>query len=177
MTGRNSRALTLGVYPTARGFGWAAFENPFTVYQHGVYSPRRHKNALCLRKLEWLIDRLQPEELVLEAFDSQSSIRSTRIRRLCQSLVPLAASRTIDVAIYKRSQVQATFRDVGARTRYEIAEAVARHVSALAPHLPAPRKIWTGEHRRLSVFNAAALVLTHYQNGAAAFLQELKDAA
>jgi hypothetical protein len=43
--------------------------------------------------------------------------------------------------------------------------------------LPDRRKIWDGEDRRLSVFSAAAVVLTHYQNGATAFLNDLRNAA
>jgi hypothetical protein len=48
---------------------------------------------------------------------------------------------------------------VGARSRQEIAEAVARSFD----RLPRPRRPWEGPHRRLAIFDAAAVVLTHYQ--------------
>lgn len=178
MSGKpQERALVLGVHPTARGFGWVTFENPFSVFQHGVYTPFGRKNPACIRKLEWLLDRFQPEALALEAFDKESSLRSPRIRRLCEALVALASERGIEVAVFKRGEVLRTFSLVGARTRHEIAQAVARHVPSLARYLPSPRKVWVGEDKRLSVFSAAAVVLTFYQNGATTFLNHLKDVA
>ena len=85
------RPLVFGFHPTSRGFGWAAFENPFTLHSFGVYTARSDKNASCLRKIEWLLERLEPEAFVIEAFDKQSSVRSERIRELCVSVVTLAA--------------------------------------------------------------------------------------
>jgi hypothetical protein len=76
-----------------------------------------------------------------------------------------------------RSDVQEAFALVGALTRDEIAEAVAAHVPTLRTHLPSRRKQWDGEDKRLSVFAAAALVLAHYHNGAAALLDDLRSAA
>lgn len=171
------RPLVLAFHPTSRGFGWAAFENPFTVHSFGVYTARTDKNASCLRKAEWLLERLAPEVFVIEAFDKQSSVRSERIRRLCLSVVTLAAERGAELAVYKRSDVERTFAHVGAKSREEIAAAVARHLPALRPRLPSPRKPWIGEDKRLSVFCASALALTHYQNGAAALLDHLRNAA
>jgi len=47
----------------------------------------------------------------------------------------------------------------------------------LRAHLPNKRKLWIGEDKRLSVFGASAVVLTHYHNGAAALLDDLRNAA
>jgi Holliday junction resolvasome RuvABC endonuclease subunit len=171
------RPLVLGVHPTSRGLGWVVFENPFALHSFGVYTPRGDKNTGCLRKVAWLLERLEPEVFVLEAFDKQSSVRSERIRRLCLSMVSLAAERGAEVEVYKRGDIEACFATVGARSREEIAEAVSRHLPALRAHLPKRRKQWDGEDKRLSVFCASALVLTHYHNGAAALLDDLRNAA
>ena len=171
------RPLVLGFHPTSRGFGWAVFENPSALHCFGVYTARGDKNAACVRKLVWLLERLKPEVLVLEAFDKHSSLRSERIRRLCLSVVAHAAAQGTDVAVYTRGEVQACFAVVGARSREEIAEAMARHAPALRTHLPEKRKPWMAEDKRLSAFSAAALVLTHYHNGAAALLDDVRNAA
>jgi hypothetical protein len=81
-----------------------------------------------------------------------------------------------EVDCLKRSDVQKTFEFVGAKTRDEVAEAVAAHVPTLRAHLPNRRKQWNGEDKRLSVFAAAALVLAHYHNGATALLDEKRNA-
>jgi len=174
---QSHRPLVLGFHPTSRGFGWAAFENPFTLHSFGVYTARGDKNASCLRKVEWLLERLQPEVFVIEAFGKESSVRSERIRRLCLSVVTLAADHGAELAVYTRGDVERTFAKIGARSREEIAAAVAQHLPALRPRLPSPRKPWIGEDKRLSVFCASALALTHYQNGAAALLDDLRNAA
>jgi hypothetical protein len=88
--------------------------------------------------------------------------------------VSLAADRGVEVAIYAKGEVQACFANVGARTRREIAEAVVRHVEAFRPKLPEKRRTWESEDRRMAIFAAAALVLTHYQLGASRLLDGLR---
>lgn len=171
------RPLVLGFHPTARGFGWTVFENPFKLVSHGIYESRAEKNAGCLRKLTWLLKVCEPEVLVIEAFDRESSQRSERIRKLCLAVISTAAEHNAEIDCLKRADVQRAFAAIGAKTRDEVAEAVARHIPTLRTHLPDRRKQWNGEDKRLSVFAAGALVLAHYHNGAAALLDELRNAA
>jgi hypothetical protein len=170
------RPLVLGFHPTARGFGWAVFENPFKLVSHGHYEARGDKNGGCLRRLVWLIKVCAPEVLVIETFDKRTA-RSERIRKLCLDVVSAAAEHGAEIDCLRRADVARTFEIVGAKTRDEIAEAVARHVPTLRTHLPNRRKQWNGEDKRLSVFAAAALVLAHYHNGAAALLNDMRNAA
>jgi len=174
---RNRPPVTLAIYPTARGFGWAALTGPLAPHTGGLAEVAKTKNVVCLRKIEILMTELEPETLVLEAFERRNSARTDRIARLCRSLVTLANDRSVEFAIYTRKDIEACFASAGARTRYEIAEAIARHVPGLAPRLPNKRKAWTAEDRRMALFNAAALVFTHYRYQAQFFLDGLRDAA
>lgn len=175
------RALTLGFYPTSRGFGWIAFESPLAPYDWGlcVTKPQSQyaKNAQCLKSLTRILTRLAPETLVLEAFDPRSAMRSARIQKLCKSLLALAAQHGIEVVIYTRKDITRAFAPLGAVTREEIAAAVARTLPELRPRLPAARKPWQSEDRRLALFGAAALVLTHYADGANQVFEDLKRAS
>jgi Holliday junction resolvasome RuvABC endonuclease subunit len=134
---------------------------------------RRDKNAACLRSFEKMLGRFLPDTLVLEVFDRRTSIKSHRVSNLCRAIVALAVDRGVEVAVYSRGDVRTCFSSVGARTRDEIAEAVARHIEAFRHLLPRKRTMWESEDRRLAVFTAAALVLTHYQLGASRFLDDL----
>lgn len=176
MTERPSH-ITLAIYPDRKGFGWVAFTGPFSVFDWGLATSRRNKNAVCLAKIEALLERLTPETLVLEAYEPPSSKRGDRLTRLCQAIAALAADRGADVAIYSRADTAACFLDVGARTRDEIALAVVRHVDAFRHRLPKRRKPWQAEDARMALFSAAALVLTHYRLGAATLFDKLKDDA
>src|SRR5207302_2431291 len=95
--------------------------------------------------------------------------RSARIDRLYTAVASMAANRGIEVAIYTLGQIKACFANVGAVTRQDIAEAVARHIDAFRHTMPKPRKPWQAEDRRMAMFCAAALVLTHYQLGASSY--------
>jgi hypothetical protein len=166
------KPLTFAFHPTARGFGWVAFEGPFTPFDWGI-SYSEGANAVALQRLDTMLKRLLPDTLVIESFDAPSSKRSERVVRLCKGAVALAADRGLEVAIYTRDQIRACFAHVGARTRYEIAAAVARHVDALSHNLPKARKAWECEPPRIAQFSAAALVLTHFQYDARKLLDGL----
>ncbi len=167
------KPLTFAIHPNTRGFGWVAFEGPFTPYDWGLVFSRKDRNADCLRRVEEMLARFLPDTLVVEAFEGKSSVRSERVMRLCRAVVSLAVDRGVEVAVYTRDQIRACFAHVGARTRHEIAQAVARHVEALNHRLPKPRKAWQGEDRRMALFSAAALAMTHYQFGATDLLNRL----
>lgn len=165
--------LTLAVHPTSKGCGWVAFEGPLAPYDWGLFEAKQDKNLACMKKIESLIERLAPETLVLEAFDQRVAIRSERVARLCRSLIALADVRNVDVAIYTRADVRTAFAQVGAHTRQEIAEAVARHVDAFRHRLPKARKPWQAEDPRMALFSAAALALTHFQRSATDLLDDM----
>lgn len=165
--------VTLAIHPDRRGFGWVAFSGPFVVHDFGRPTTRHDKNAACLERVETLLERFHPETVVLESFDRPYSLRPARTTRLCRAIAALAADRGAEVAIYTRADVAACFLDVGARTRDEIAQAVARHVDALRDRLPTRRKPWSAEDPRMALFSAAALVLTHYRLGASTLFDQV----
>jgi len=169
---------TLGIHPTARGFGWAVCEGPFSLVEAGVCTPIRHSRRFkSIREFERLLARFQPAELVLEALDGERRGDERRTKRLALDLIACAADRGLSVEALKRDAVQKAFEAVGARTREEIAEAVARHFPPLAHRLPPKRRAWDKEDRQLAMFSAAAVVIANFQNGATALLDELRDAA
>lgn len=178
MTALIDRSLVLGIHPTARGFGWAALDGPFAVFDHGLFTTEGpEKNERCLAEFIRLIDEFTPDCLVLESFDTKSSQRSGRIRELCLSLVSLAADRDLTLAVYSRADVLEAFAGTRARTRDEIAQAVARTLPALAPRLPEKRGAGDSEDKRLAIFAATALVLTWYHFGTLGLFDDLSRAA
>lgn len=168
------RSLVLAIHPTSRGFGWVAFEGPFSPCGWGSVGARGvGKNSRCLRRIEKIIDRMTPETVVLEAFDRENSIRRNRVADLCRGIVAVGNAQSIDVAVYTFGDVRQTFAHVGARTRQEIAETVARQITAFAHILPRKRRPWDSEGHQMQLFSAAALALTHYQRDAGRLLESL----
>lgn len=173
--GPGALPTTLAIHPNARGFGWAAFTGPLALHDWAVVEVTKDKNVRCLKRVEELFERLHPEALVLETFERRNARGADRIVRLCRALTAFAVDQGVEVAVYGRRDVRKCFESVGARTRHEIAEAVARHLPALAHKLPPKRRAWMSDDKRMSVFCAAALVLTHYRFNAQLFFDGLKD--
>lgn len=152
----------LGLHPSSRGFGWILFEGPLSPFDWGAVEVRGNKNALALGRIEKLLDKYQPGVLVLEDFEDEGAQRSGRIRDLCCGVLRLAAARRIPVCLYTRDRIRTAFAGSRARTREEIAAAIAGQVEPLRPRLPKRRKIWVGEHPSIALFCAAACALAYY---------------
>lgn len=159
-----TRSLVFALHATSRGFGFVVFSGPFAPHDWGTVGAKGDKNARCLRQLEKLLERYSPEVLILEEARSVAN-RSERIARLYKAITALCMGRSIDVAIYRLGDIRFCFASIGARSRQEIAEAVARQLPALDHRVPKPRAQWQSESRRMPMFCAAALALTHYQLG------------
>lgn len=157
------RSLTLALHPNTRGASWIAFEAPLAPYDWGTIGTRGpNKNARILAGLEKILTRLSVETIVIEAFGKENSQRSSRMSSLGQAILALAAVHGAEVAVYSFRDVRACYAHVGARSRHDIAEAIARQLDAISHLVPKRRKPWHGERARMSLFSAAALANTHY---------------
>ena len=158
--------LVLSIYPTTRGFAYALFEGPMSPVDWGVKEVRGpRKNARCLDRISKIIERYQPDTLVIEDCFQKDSRRSARIRRLNRATETIARSQAIDVFSYSRPQVRQCFEKVGASTKYEIAHAISRLIPALSHRMPPTRKAWMSEDARMSLFDAASLAWAFYLRG------------
>jgi hypothetical protein len=152
----------LALHPTTTGFGWALFEAPLAPVDWGTVRVPKDRNAGCLSRIEEIIARLHPTEIVLESFEGNGVRRSARIRRLYRSIISLAAVNGIGARIFSREAIAKTFSSLGTPSRFEIAAAIASHIAAFEHLLPPRRKIWLPENPRMALFNAAALAMTYF---------------
>jgi hypothetical protein len=157
-----TRTHVLGLHPSSRGFGWVLFENSLSLLDWGTADIRKDKNIVALDRIEMLLEKHKPHVLVIERHDEGVARRSQRICRLYVAIVKCAETRQIEVQRYSRSQISSSRLIGGARTREEVAVAVADCLSVLRPRLPKPRQIWVGERAGMSLFCAAACALTYF---------------
>lgn len=168
----NFQGLVMAVHPHSHGFGWVLFEGDLAPADWGVVEVRHDKNVRCLERIERILNRYEPSVLVLEQFDRRPARRAKRVRELCTAILHLCANRGIDHAIYGRPSIRIYFATVGARTRHEIARTIALHIRAFRKHLPPTRRAWQSEDNRQSLFDAAALAMTHFAVTAGASLPD-----
>lgn len=152
----------LGLHPSSGGFGWILFEEARSLLDWGTADIRTDKNAVALRRIESLLDRHQPDVLAMERHEEQGARRRQRIRHLYVAVVDCAQKREIAVHRYSRAEISQCRHLQGAKTREETAAAVAEFLTVLRPRLPRPRQIWVGERAGMSLFCAAACVLTYF---------------
>jgi Holliday junction resolvasome RuvABC endonuclease subunit len=159
--------LVLAVAPTTRGFAFVLFEGPLTPFdwgRKGITGP--DKNLRVLKKVQAIIERFHPQVIVLEDLTGKSVRRPAGMRALSLALRYQAEAAQMEVHRYDRATIRRHFEPVGARTKPEIAQAIARQIPAFHHYLPPIRKIWMSEHPRQSLFDAAALGMTYYQTQA-----------
>lgn len=163
MSRRGHEELLLSVFPTKHGLAYTLFAAPLTPIDWGLKRIRGgDKNARSLEAVVRLCKALGPDTLVIEDCVSAPSKRSKRVQRLHALIAAFAQTENLTLAQYSRAAIRETFREAGAITRYEIAQAIASYIPALAHRMPPMRKLWQTEDERLSLFDAAALALTHF---------------
>lgn len=154
--------FVLAAYPTSYGFAFVLFEGAEAPFDWGVKQiTKRKKTQKTLDHIGKLIDRYHPEALVIEETTKQAK-RSARITRLYRMILHLAEVKQVPVFRYTRQEVRECFASVGAKTKYEIAQAIATQIPCFMHRLPPVRKIWMSEDSRQSLFDAAALGIVHY---------------
>jgi hypothetical protein len=162
MSGARRRDFVLALYPFTVGLAYALFESPLSPIEWGVKDIRGpRKTVQALEAVQKLIDRLEPDVLVLQDFTGPQR-RSARIRRLQRLVEGHAQAQALEVHRFSRRQVRDVFRPLGATSRYEIAQVIASKIHAFRHRLPPPRKIWKTEASRMGLFDAASLAMAFY---------------
>jgi Holliday junction resolvasome RuvABC endonuclease subunit len=154
--------LVLGIYPATRGCGFALLEGPLRPIDWGVKCADKDRNAVCLRKVDALIDLYHPDVLVIDDYTGEGSRRGYRTKRLIDSICSLALQKNIPVCGYSPNHVRAYFAHYHARTKHDIAVTIAEWMPRFQARIPPERKPWASENYHMCMFDAIALVLAHY---------------
>jgi hypothetical protein len=144
----------VGVDPGSRGLAFVFYERG-TLLDWGTR--RRDGDELAL--LDQLLDRCNAEVLVLEDPDAARSERRPRVRRLLRLMARHAAERGVTVLTVSRFAVRYAWACRDATRK----QAVAAKIGAMFPEIeslvPPKRKIYSSEHTRTDIFDAASLLL------------------
>lgn len=158
---RNAKPLVLSIYPSSAGLGYAVFEGASTLIDWGEKRYKHNRNEQCLLAAASYLNLYRPAVLILENYKGAGSRRTSRIETLISSLAVLGTEQGVPVRLYSRAAIRETFAESG-RKKHVIARAIAARFPELEPSLPPRRKLWTSEDRRMAIFDAVALALTHF---------------
>jgi Holliday junction resolvasome RuvABC endonuclease subunit len=166
MIGVRRYTLVLVIYCNTRGFAFVLFEAHLSPFDWGLCEtrgPRKHQR--CLARVKKILDRYQPDFLVVRDTSSKAT-RTSRIANLNAAIYEIAATRRIPVHAYSRDDVRDAFAYAGVMDKQSLAELIAKHIPAFERYVPAPRKPWMSEDPRMGLFDAVALGLVFYQKAA-----------
>jgi hypothetical protein len=148
---------TLAIDPTTSGFGFVVLEGSERLVDWGLGRLEKPDAGLYQKRIEKLLDRIEPQVLVLE--DMRESRRGGRAIIWAQLAASSARKRGIRVERVGRAEIVQRFGSSGT-TRWDVALAISRFFPELTPSLPKKRRIWESEDRRMAIFSAASFALT-----------------
>lgn len=153
----------LAVDPSTKGLAYVVFEGPEQLidwgFRHVPLDQRRR-----VTQLGTLIERYQPDVLVLEYPHAPRFPRPAHVRRLLGAAAALARMRHVKVATVTRHEVFLAFYP--ATSKDQFAAAIVTHYPVLKLVLPKPRMLGMSEDRYVNVFDAAAFALAYFQRTA-----------
>ena len=152
----------LAIDPMHQGVGFAVLERPVGLVDWGWREIASDKNRATLRRVRELLDRFAPDVLVIEDYAAEGSRRGRRVKQLARRLEKLAGEKGIEFSEVSPKTLEEAFAPLEARTKCEIARAVAQRFPELARSLPPIRKPWMSEGGPMSMFDATALAMAFY---------------
>jgi hypothetical protein len=146
-------ALTMSLYTNSRGFAFVLFEGTLSPYDWRVLEVRGpKKDEQCLEKITAILDRAEPDVLILQDMGPGGTLRASRLLALNNAVEAAANQRSIPVFKYSREEVYSTFESVRFMNKQMLAELIAKHIPAFERYVPPPRKPWKSEDARMGIF-------------------------
>ena len=149
MTANRQQRITLAMYPNTFGVGFVICEGPKEILDYGIKKVQPISHYKYMKKVKWLFEYCKPDIVLL--LDYKSRKISNRQKRIIDAILQLA-----------RAQIKQTFLSFQAKTKYEIAMIILNWYPELKEKAPHKRLPWMAEHYQMGLFDAFALMLTHY---------------
>jgi hypothetical protein len=152
----------LSVYPNSKGYAYVVMEGPIQVIEKKMVSISPVDNTKILKEVSDLLDLHKPNALILEDTSCKFSRKGTRGKQLLRSLSSNAKNKDVPVHFYTREDIRLVFEIWRAKTKYEIAEVIAKNIRSFEMLLyPKPR--YPDSQKYLTaLFDAVSLGITHY---------------
>lgn len=142
-----------------RGFGYALFEG---INEPVDWGTKAKKKTSFYEEARVLIHLFEPSVVVLPDAGSTHAWPAKGIKRQIKLIAAFAERREIEVLHYTRRDIRRHFAHYGAKNKDEIAREIGKLMPEFAPRIPPMRKPWQGEHRRMTLFDSLALMVTYY---------------
>lgn len=149
----------LAIDLSSRGFGFVLAEDSQLI--HWGTASGGTNGTIVLGRFKTLAADWRPTTLLIDDYLAPTSRRCARIRNLLAAIEQYASQEGIRVRRLATGVIQAAFYSKAVETKEDRAKWLASRFRELAPRLPPVRRLWMSEDQRMSIFDAAALLVAH----------------
>lgn len=150
-----------GIYPHAKGFGYAIFRGREISIIHGNAFVSPVNNKRTLGRIRHILEKNKPDVIVLRDESAKKFRGSQRTAELLQDIRRLAQDLDIQVFDFSRKNIRAAFEQYGVSTKNGIATKICEWIPILSDRLPPKRKNkGEGQYFQQGLFDAISLVHT-----------------
>jgi hypothetical protein len=156
-----SFARFLGIDVRSRRFGFVVIENSI-VLDSGIRMCDKSGFDNCLGQgFDRILKAYNPSALIVRGTDGIHA--NPKKRKVIAAIKRRTKQYNVEVISIRPATIRNYFSPHDATTKYQIAQSVATLLPELAWKLPRNRKPWETEHHRMSIFDAAAVVIAHLE--------------
>ncbi len=152
----------LSVYPNSKGYAYVLMEGPTIVIEKKMVSISPVDNHRILKDITDLLKNYIPDALILEDTSCKFSRKGGRGKQLLRSLSLSAKHQGIPVYSYAREDIRLVFEIWRAKSKYEIAEVIAKNIKNFEMLLYPKPKYPDSQKYLTALFDAVSLGITHY---------------
>lgn len=157
-----SSPLVVSVYPNAFGMGYVISETPKEPINYGVARIRPLTTSKYIKRLLKFIEHYQPSLILLRGCTDSDNRISKRVTNVIEKFEQEAKKLQLPIHQYSREQIKGVFEQFGGNTKYHISKTICSWYPELKSRMPNIRKSFQAEHYQMGLFDAFALMLTHY---------------
>jgi len=164
MASKPAASRILAIDLRSERFGFAVFEGRSRLIDWGVCLYGFSGASTAARnRLAPLLKQFRPSAIVVSIARREKALGRDGVRRILSSIKREALANSTPTRVIAKSQVRTVFRSLHAKTKHEVAIAVAQLFPELRWKLPPKRKLWQKEHYRIAIFQAVAVGYVYWQ--------------
>ena len=154
--------LALILYPNTHGIGFVVCESEKNIIDFGLKPINRKTQKEYLNKAKWLIEYATPDIILVLDYKGAVTKISKRQEAIINDITEHARDHGMNIRHYSRRQIKEVFSDFKATCKHDIAMTLIRWYPQLGSREPHKRLAYMSEHYQMGVFDAFALMITHY---------------
>lgn len=152
----------LAIYPCTRGFSYVVMEDPLTLVEYNLVSPKKFDREKLVNEIKRVINTHNPVTVVLENCDSKYCRKGKRTKNVINVINEWSTKKGVPVKQYSRDDVRKVFEKWYARTKYEIALVITRNIPELRQYTYEKPKYPEREANTSALFSVTSLAITHF---------------